>query len=69
MGDKTSAFTKGGLGCLGVVIAVGVLVAITGGNFHIDLGGGCCIFAIGGVVGLIVLAIYRSGQKNADRHD
>jgi hypothetical protein len=69
MGDKTSAFAKGGLGCLGVVIAVGILVAIVGGNFHIDLGGAYCIFAIGGVIGLIVLAIYRSGQKDSDRFD
>ena len=62
MGDKTTAFVKGGLGCLGAFIVIG---AVVGGSVHLDAGGACCLFAIGGIIGLIVLAIYKSGRRSA----
>jgi hypothetical protein len=65
MGDKTSAFAKGGFGCLGGAIVIGILFVLLGGSFHIDLGGACCLFAVGGIIGLVVLAIYKSGKANA----
>jgi len=65
MGDKTTAFVKGGLGCLGAFIVIGIIVAVVGGSVHLDAGGACCLFAIGGIIGLIVLAIYKSGRRSA----
>ena len=74
MSDSTGAFVKGGLGCLGLFLAVGLLAVIAGGNMRIDAGGACMLFVIGGVIGLVVLAIYRRGyaegrgQTPADHH-
>jgi hypothetical protein len=34
-----------------------------GGSAHIDLGGAIMLFVIGGVIGLIVLAIYNKGKR------
>jgi hypothetical protein len=64
MGDKTKAFAKGGFGCL---IAFGVLAVIAlaiGGTAYIDPGGAVILFLIGGVIGLVVLAIYNKGKRN-----
>lgn len=65
MGEKTSAFAKGGCGCLGLFVLLGLFALMLGGHFHIDPGGACCLFALGGIVGLIVLAIYNRGKKDA----
>jgi hypothetical protein len=64
VGDKGSAFVKGGCGCLGAFLAVGLIVLIVGGQVHIDLFGAICLFVCGGLIGLIVLWIYNKG-----RHD
>jgi hypothetical protein len=61
--NKGSAFVKGGLGCLGAFIVLGALALMMGGRFHIDAGGACMLFVIGGVIGLIVLSIYRKGYS------
>jgi hypothetical protein len=37
---------------------------VLGGRAYIDIGGAALLFVIGGVVGLVVLAIYNKG-----RHD
>ena len=65
MGEKGTAFAKGGCGCLIAFAVTGVLVALVGGNVHIDLGGACLLFVIGGVIGLIVLTIYNKGRRDA----
>lgn len=62
-GSGCGAFTKGGCGCLVAVFACGLLVALIGGRFHIDLGGILVVFGIGGVVGLIVTAVYKKGYR------
>jgi hypothetical protein len=61
MADKGRAFVKGGLGCLLGFLAIGLLFVLLGGYMRIDLGGAILLFVIGGVIGLIVLAIYRKG--------
>lgn len=63
MGQRFSAFWKGGLGCLGIFIVVGLLIVLIGGHMRIDVGGAILLFAIGGILGLIVLAIFRKGYK------
>lgn len=58
------AFLKGGCGCL-LVFAVTALIAVLfGGRVHADLGGLVLLFLIGGVVGLVVLAIYNRGRRD-----
>ncbi len=64
MGDKTKAFAKGGLGCLGIFIVLAVITLLVGGSVHFDLCGGVLLFLIGGVVGLIVLAVYNRGKRD-----
>jgi hypothetical protein len=64
MEGKGEAFAKGGCGCLIAFVAVGLLVALLGGNVHIDIGGAVMLFVIGGVIGLVVLAIYNKGKND-----
>jgi hypothetical protein len=69
MGQKASAFAKGGLGCLIAFVVVGLLVVLIGGSMYIDVGGAVILFVIGGVIGLIVLAIYSKGRRDAEQDD
>lgn len=66
MGEKTTAFTKGGCGCLVAFAVLALLAVMIGGTAHIDVGGAILLFVIGGVIGLIVLAIYNKGRRDAD---
>ena len=64
---KTSAFFKGGCGCLLAFVAFGTFVwlfnELFGGrvNWHADLSGIVVIFLIGGVFGLYTQWIYQKG--------
>lgn len=66
MGEKAAAFGKGGCGCLIAFAVLALLMVAVGGSFHIDLGGAIALFVIGGVIGLIVLAIYNKGKNDRD---
>jgi hypothetical protein len=68
MADKGEAFFKGGCGCLVAFVVLGLSCALIGGNVHIDLGGAVMLFVIGGIIGLIVLAVYKRGRDDADKH-
>ena len=65
MADKGEAFLKGGCGCLVAFIVLGLSCALIGGRFHMDLGGAIFLFVIGGIIGLIVLAIYNKGRDDS----
>jgi hypothetical protein len=65
MGDKGTAFVKGGCGCLLAFLVIGFLCVLVGGSMHIDLGGAILLFVIGGVIGLVFLAVYNKGQHDA----
>ena len=68
LGDnKGSAFVKGGCGCLLAFLGIGLLFVLMGGHMHIDLGGAILLFVIGGIIGLVVLAVYNKGQRDASR--
>ena len=67
MGEKASAFAKGGCGCLLAFAAFALIAVILGGSAHIDIGGAILLFVIGGVVGLVVLAIYNKGRRAGSR--
>jgi len=69
MGDKGQAFAKGGLGCIAIFFAIGILCVLIGGSMHIDLGGALMLFVIGGVIGLVVLTIYNKGKEDASHPD
>ena len=66
MAEKGSAFLKGGCGCLVAFVVLGLSCALIGGNVHIDLGGAVMLFVIGGIIGLIVLAVYNKGRDDGD---
>jgi hypothetical protein len=63
--DKGSAFVKGGCGCLLAFLAIGLVLVLLGGSMHIDLGGAILLFVIGGILGLVILAVYHKGQRDA----
>ncbi len=65
MSEKGRAFVKGGFGCLLAFAALALLAVVAGGHAHIDLGGAICLFVVGGLVGLVVLAIYNKGRRDA----
>jgi hypothetical protein len=65
MSERSKAFVKGGCGCLLIFGAVALLAVVTGGSAYLDLGGGVCLFVVGGLVGLVVLAIYNKGKRDA----
>jgi hypothetical protein len=65
MGDKSTAFAKGGCGCLLAFAALALIAVVLGGSAHIDIGGAILLFVIGGVIGLVVLAIYNKGRRDS----
>jgi len=67
MGEKGPAFAKGGFGCLLAFAVLALLAVCAGGHAHINLGGAICLFVVGGLVGLVVLAIYNKGRRDAIR--
>ncbi|MHC4399480.1 MAG: hypothetical protein ACYTG0_07360 [Planctomycetota bacterium] len=67
MTSKGDVFVKGGLGCLGAFFVIGLVFVLVGGSMHIDIGGAVLLFVIGGVIGLIVLAIYSKGVREGRR--
>jgi len=64
MGEKSVAFVKGGCGCLVAFVACALVAVVLGGGVDIDIGGALLLFAIGGVIGLIVLSIYNRGKRD-----
>ena len=69
MDNKGEAFVKGGAGCFVAFIALALLTLLFGGSAHIDAGGVLILFVIGGVIGLVVNAIYQKGKRDADNGD
>jgi len=65
MGEKAGAFTKGGCGCLIAFFVIGFLLVLIGGRMHINLGGAILLFVIGGIIGIIILAVYNKGKRDA----
>jgi hypothetical protein len=65
MSDKGSAFVKGGCGCLVAFAVLALLGVMVGGRAHINLGGAILLFLIGGVIGLVMLAVYNKGKREA----
>ena len=63
MAEKGEAFLKGGCGCFATFVVVGLLCVLVGGSMHLDIGGALCLFVSGGMIGLIVLAIYNKGFR------
>ena len=64
MSDKGTAFLKGGVGCLIAFVVLAVIAVMLGGRAHIDVGGAILLFVIGGVLGLIIFAIYSKGRRD-----
>ena len=60
-----AAFVKGGVGCILAFLVIGAFFVLFGGYMYLDLGGVLLLFVIGGVIGLIVNAIYRKGASDA----
>ncbi len=65
MSEKGDAFVKGGCGCIVAFLVIGLSCVLIGGSMHIDIFGAIMLFVIGGVIGLIVLAIYNKGKQDA----
>ena len=59
-----AAFVKGGLWAWGVFLGLAFLAAIFGGTSHADFGGFVILFILGGIIGLIVRAIYKKGRED-----
>jgi hypothetical protein len=63
---KGQAFVKGGCGCLILFAVLALIAVLLGGHARADLGGLVILFLIGGVIGLVVLAIYNRGRRDGD---
>jgi hypothetical protein len=57
------AFVKGGCGCIVAFLVIGLLFVAVGGSMHVDIGGAILLFVIGGVIGLVVQAVYSRGYR------
>ena len=64
MGEKASAFAKGGCGCLVAFAVLAGIALLLGGSAHIDIGGAVLLFVMGGLLGLLVLWIYNKGKRD-----
>jgi hypothetical protein len=62
VGEKGTAFVKGGCGCLVVFAVLALIAVVVGGSVQIDIGGAVLLFVIGGLIGLVVLWIYNKGR-------
>ena len=58
---------KGGGGCLLAFFALALLAVMAGGEANIDAGGVIVLFVGGGIVGIIVVAIYNKGRKDGEK--
>ena len=65
MSGSGGAFVKGGCGCIVAFFAIGMFFVMIGGGMHFDAGGLVLLFAGGGVLGLIVRAVYNKGASDA----
>jgi hypothetical protein len=59
-----AAFAKGGCGCLLAFLVLGVFVLMIGGSVHVDILGALFLFIVGGIIGLIFLAVYNKGRRD-----
>jgi hypothetical protein len=62
------AFVRGGAGCLLAFLAFALIAVLTGGEAYLDAGGVVFLIIIGGVIGLIVNAIYQRGRRDASEY-
>jgi hypothetical protein len=69
MSDKGSAFLKGGCGCLALFVLLAMFAVLAGGHAHANIGGLVVLFIIGGVGGLVVMAIYNWGRRDGTAAD
>jgi hypothetical protein len=69
MTHPSGAFLRGGVGCLVAFLAIGFLFVLCGGSMHIDFGGVILLFVVGGIIGLIVYAVYRKGYLQGRREE
>ena len=67
MGESGGAFLKGGLGCLAVLIVIGVAAVWLGGTVEVSLGGVILLFLVGGLIGLAAWTIYERGRRDVSR--
>ena len=61
--QKGEAFVKGGCGYLIAFLVIGLFFVLIGGHMHIDICGALALFTVGGIIGLVVLAIYNKGAR------
>lgn len=54
---------KGGCGCLLAFAAIAAVAVMTGGRAHINCGGAAMLFVIGGLIGLVALAVFKKGGR------
>lgn len=69
MPKQGEAFLKGGIGCLLAFGGMAACAVLVGGTAHIDIGGAVILLVIGGVIGLIINAIYQKGRKDGGDRD
>jgi hypothetical protein len=67
MAEAGKAFVKGGCGCLVGFVAIGLFTTVIGGSMRIDIGGAVLLFLVGGILGLVVLSIYREGVREGKK--
>lgn len=63
MTEKSTAFVKGGCGCILVFFGLGLLAVLVGGRVRIGLGGLVILFLLGGLGGLFYFAIRRPAAQ------
>lgn len=66
--SKTSAFLKGGCGCLGLFVVAALVTVLFGGHAWADPGGIIVLFLIGGCLGLMARWFYKKGVDQASRN-
>lgn len=65
MAERSIYFLKGGFGCLGLFVLMGLLALLVGGSFYLDPGGAVALFCVGGIIGLVYLWAKRRGRAEA----
>lgn len=63
--DRSSAFIKGGVGCLIAFLVFALFAVLLGGTAHVDFFGVLLLFVIGGLLGLLVRFIHNKGRQAA----
>ena len=67
--SAAGAFLRGGLWALAIFGVLAAISLVAGGQAYADIGGILLLFGIGGIIGIVLRAIYNKGRRDESTND